>query len=303
MTESDPRVCLLRRLALCCAVLMLATIGLSAYMRLSLAGLGCVDWPACYGLGLRQPQHGSDGVAAARLAHRLVASAALILVFTMALASVVARPRLPREGRLSVALLVLALALAGLGLVTAGARVPAVVIGNLLGGFVMLALCWRLAAPLSFQAMPGVRGWGVAGLAVLTCQVALGALVSASYSALSCTDLADCSRAALAAGWDWRALDPWRVPVFDLSLPMHRAGASIQWVHRIGAGLVAAVLVLLGALAWRRGRRREAALLLGLTALQCVLGPLLTAAGLPIGLVLAHNLVAALLLAVLARLA
>jgi cytochrome c oxidase assembly protein subunit 15 len=299
MTPPDHRQRLLRRMATLCAALMLATIGLSAYMRLWSAGLGCADWPACYGQALRELQQGSAAVAAARLAHRIVASLALILSMLLVLSSLATRPVLRRDAALAVPLLMLALALAALGIVTPGARVPVVAMGNLLGGFVMLALCWRLAAP---PAAAGLRAWGVAGLVVLIVQVALGALVSASYSALSCADFADCTRALRTGGWDWQALNPWRVPVFDLSLPIHRAGALAQWVHRVGAIVAVATLLLLGVLAWRHGRRREAAALLALTALQGALGPTLAGAGLPIALVLAHNLVAALLLAALARL-
>ena len=237
MTAADRRLPMLRRMALLCALLMLATIALSAFMRLSQAGLGCADWPACYGQG----QHGSpEAVAAARLAHRAVASLALIGVMTMALAAWTARPLLRREKWLTLALLALALALAALGIVTPGARLPAVTMGNLLGGFAMLALCARLAAPgradsaaaaagsaaspaaatsatsatsaasaaaaaaaAAASAAPGLGAWGIAGLALLSIQLALGALVSASHAALVCTDLADCARAAQAQGWDW----------------------------------------------------------------------------------------------------
>ena len=54
----DRRWLLLRRMAWLCTVLMLATISLSAFMRLSQAGLGCADWPACYAQNLRAVQQG-----------------------------------------------------------------------------------------------------------------------------------------------------------------------------------------------------------------------------------------------------
>lgn len=79
----DPqrRLRLLQRLAWACAALMLATISLSAFMRLSQAGLGCADWPACY--AQQYANAAGHGVAAARLAHRFVASATLVLVIVM----------------------------------------------------------------------------------------------------------------------------------------------------------------------------------------------------------------------------
>jgi heme a synthase len=293
----DRRLPLLRRLAWLCTVLMLATISLSAFMRLSQAGLGCADWPACYGQNLRAAQPGDaapsgHAVAAARLAHRVVASLALVLVILLTMATLATRPVLKRAGALSLALLLLALALAALGIATPGARLPAVAMGNLLGGFVMLALCWRLVAstrPPATPAAAGLGGWAIAGLLLLCGQLAGGALVSASYAALSCSDLADCTRSAATAGWDWQALNPWREPVV--------AAAAVP----INAGS-ASVLGLLGIAAWRRGRRRGGAALLMLAAVQGALGLLIVVSGLPLAVVLLHNLVAALLLATLVRL-
>lgn len=307
----DRRLFLLRRMAWLCTVLMLATITLSAFMRHSQAGLGCVDWPACYGQHLRavapdaQPPAG-HAVAAARLAHRVVASTTLVVVILMVLSTLVTRPVLRRPGALSLALLALALALAVLGIATPGARLPAVAMGNLLGGFVMLALCWRLAAsarPDADVAPTGLGTWAVAGLVLLCGQLALGALVSASYAGLSCTDLADCARAARVAGWDVSALNPWREPVFSATaMPVNPGGALALLAHRIGAVVVLPVLALLGIAAWRRGRCRGGATLVLLAVLQLALGLSIVAAGLPLAVVLLHNLVAALLLATLARL-
>jgi cytochrome c oxidase assembly protein subunit 15 len=293
----DRRLRLLQRMVWLCAALMLATIALSAFMRLSQAGLGCADWPACYA------QQGANaaaghGVAAARLAHRIVASATLILVIVMVMTTLMTQPVLKRPGALALVLLLLALGLALLGIVTPGARLPAVAMGNLLGGFVMLALCARLAASAGPQgAPPGLGLWAIAGLALLCAQLAGGALVSASYAALSCADLADCTRAAAATGWDWHALNPWREPGTEA-----RGSALALWLHRVGAAVVLPVLALLGLAAWRRGRRGGGASLLLLAALQGALGLLIVAAGLPLVAVLLHNLVAALLLATLVRL-
>ena len=308
----DRRWLLLRRMAWLCTVLMLATISLSAFMRLSQAGLGCADWPACYAQNLRAVQQGEPaptghGVAAARLAHRVVASLTLILVIVMAMTTLATKPVLKRAGALSLALLLLALALALLGIATPGARLPAVAMGNLLGGFVMLALCWRLAAsarPPSDAAPARLGTWAVAGLVLLCGQLAGGALVSASYAALSCSDLADCTRAAAAAGWDWQRAE-------SLARAGRRghgpAGQRAAAPSRCGCTASAPSSCcrswrLLGLAAWRRGRRRGGAALLVLAAVQGALGLLIVASGLPLAAVLLHNLVAALLLAALVRL-
>lgn len=305
----DRRLALLRRLAWLCTVLMLATIALSAFMRLSQAGLGCADWPACYGQHLRAAQQADPvpfghAVAAARLAHRVVASLTLLLVIVMTMATLATKPVLKRAGALSLALLLLALGLAVLGIATPGARLPAVAMGNLLGGFVMLAMCWRLVASTQPQATAtGLGGWAIAGLLLLCGQLAGGALVSASYAALACSDLADCTRLAGAAGWDWQTLNPWREPVFEATaLPINAGRAFALWSHRIGAIVVLPVLGLLGVAAWRCGRRHGGVALIGLAAAQGTLGPLIVATGLPLAAVLLHNLVAALLLATLVRL-
>lgn len=302
----------LRRLALMCAALVLAVTSLSAFIRLSQAGLGCDDWPQCYGSRLRGAQQGqlgldtkTEAVAAARLAHRAVAVLALLAVLTMLAISFGNRPWLQREGLLALVLLALALGLAVLGRWTAGARVPAVAMGNLVGGMLMLALCWRLAATGSApSARPAITTWARMAALLLLCQLAIGALVSASYAGLSCAGIGDCLAAADTAGWPWRVLDPWREPVFDATpLPMNPDGALAQLLHRAGAVLVLAVLAPLGWAALRGGQQREGASLLVLLILQVALGLLMTATALPITAALAHNIVAALLLATVLRLA
>jgi cytochrome c oxidase assembly protein subunit 15 len=303
----------LRRLAFLCAALMLATTSLSAFIRLSQAGLGCSDWPQCYGNRLRDAQQGratdlvdSGAVTAARRAHRLVAVLALLLVITLVVVCFGNPPWLQREGALALALLALVLGLAVLGRWTAGSRVPAVAIGNLLGGLLMLALSWRLAAARVVPGTPATRGlkvWARVGVVVLLAQLALGALVSASYAGLSCAGASDCVRQAIAAGWPWHTLDPWREPVFGATpLPLNPNGALAQVVHRAGAVVVVLVLAPLGVAMLRARRRREGAALLALLALQIGVGALMVTTALPLAPALLHNLVAALLLATAMRL-
>ena len=298
----------LRRAAVLCGVLVLTITSLSAFIRLSGAGLGCSDWPGCYGQVLREAQRGEpanigDGhaVAAARLVHRVVATAALLLVVTMVMACFATSPILPSQGRSALALLGLALFLAVLGRWSSGARVPAVAMGNLLGGFAMLALCARMAGSGPSQQRPRLGAWAWAGAALLLCQIALGGLVSAGYAGLSCPSLTGCDLSGTAGVWE--TLNPWREPRFDTTLPVNPAGALAHALHRAGALVTLLVLLPLGVLAMRRGRRRAGAVLLALLAIQVALGILMVVHALPVPLALAHNLVAALLLAVVARLA
>ena len=174
-----------------CAALVLAITSLSAYIRLSKAGLGCEPWPQCYGQQLRAPQLGEPplqadpGTANARLAHRVIASTALLLVLVMVMAALASKPVLWPQGRLALGLLALALFLAVLGRWTAHARIPAVTLGNLLGGFAMFALSVRMALaggsahPTSGGAPSRLARWAWWGAALLLAQVALGGMVSA----------------------------------------------------------------------------------------------------------------------------
>lgn len=269
----DHRRRMLRRMAQACVVLLLLVVVSSAFMRHRLAGVGCEEWPACYG----QEQDGvrtgnalaiDQDVALVRLVHRSVASLTLVLAIVMLLGSLAMRPALRREGALAACLVVLALALALLGAASTGSRSPAVTLGNLVGGFAMLALCARLAAvagtaPGRQRDAPLGRVAIVVGL-LLFMQVALGALVSANHA-----------------------------------LP----GAPIHLVHRLGAVLAGVAVLALGLLAWHSGHRRSALALAGLLLPVVALGLLIGTGSVTMPAVLLHNLGAAGLLALVLRLA
>ena len=309
-SAADPtgrRRLLLRRMAWICAVLVLAITSLSAYIRLSKAGLGCEPWPQCYGQQLRAQQLGEPplqtdpGTANARLAHRVIASTALLLVLVMVMAALASKPVLWPQGRLALGLLALALFLAVLGRWTAQARIPAVTLGNLLGGFAMFALSVHMALagggtrPAPGNAPSHLARWAWWGAALLLAQVALGGMVSAGQAGLSCTGLTGCD---LGAG-TWDAFNPWREPQTSAALPTHPAGAWVHALHRAGGLVVVAFLLPLAALAWRSGLRVVALLVLALLAVQIALGVALVTLGLPLGVALAHNMAGAALLAVL----
>ena len=309
MNHSDGGMTRLRRLAWLCAVLVLAITSLSAFIRLSRAGLGCSPWPQCYTQSLGPGEEGlspelARAVAGARIAHRILAVGALLLVIAMLMTTVTQGAMTHRrEGRSVLALLGLALFLAVLGRWTAGARVPAVTLANLLAGFAMFAISWRLArtagsAPSLTPAQRPLAGWARLGLALLVAQIVLGGLVSAGHAGLSCPQLSGCDT----AGASWQALDPWREPVFDAGDLTRRSGALVHLLHRAGAVVVAAVLLPLGVAAWRSGLRAGPVLLL-LVALQAALGVTLVLGNLPLAAALAHNVTAALLLALLLGLA
>ncbi|HET9977013.1 MAG TPA: COX15/CtaA family protein [Burkholderiaceae bacterium] len=290
----DPRAVpnrtrLLRRAAWITVALLVAVTLSSAFMRHRSGGLGCSPWPACYG----QPMvEAAADVTVARVVHRLAASVVLVLVVVLALASWTAQPPLRREARVAGALVVLAGGLAVLGAFTPGSRTPAVAIGNLLGGFVMLALAVRW-----LDTRRALGGAAVAVALLLVLQIAAGGWVSGAYAATSCASWTECLAQSGASGWDRAPLDPWREawPRGD--------GAILQLVHRVGAAVTVVAVLALAALAWRRARRGAAAALVSMVALQAVLGASIAGPGAPLALVMLHNAVAAALLALTVRLA
>lgn len=307
MSPIAERISTLAKLAWACAALVLAITTLSAFIRLSQAGVGCQPWPQCYGRSAQPAAQEAAGgaIAAARITHRVVAVVALLLIIGMVMVTLSATPVLWREGRMALGLLGLALFLAILGRWTAGARVPAVMLGNLLGGFALFALSCLLAVtassrrPLAAPAAPNrLSRWAWPAVVLLAGQLVLGGLVSATYAGLSCPELASCD---LSRG-SWRLLNPWIETPPDPANPNYPAGALVHGLHRAGAAVVAAVLLVLGAAAWREGRRLGAAVI-ALVLVQVGLGLLQVLAGLPLAIVLAHNVVAALLLAALVMLA
>jgi heme a synthase len=308
MPATDSRISTLRKVAWACAALVLAITSLSAFIRLSQAGLGCQPWPQCYVRNLQTGEQrtaapAEAAVAAARITHRVVAVAALLLVIAMVMITLSKTPVLRREGRMALGLLALALFLAILGRWTTDARVPAVMLGNLLAGFAMFAINWRLAEttgrlPVAGPAQRRLAFWARVGLALLVAQIILGGLVSAGHAGLSCPQLPACDM----GGGSWQFLNPWHETALEAADPVNRAGALVHGLHRVGAAVVAAVLLPLGVAAWRSGRRAGVAVIL-LLALQVTLGVLLVSGGLPLPAALAHNMVAALLLAAVLGLA
>lgn len=304
-SRTSARRRLVRWLAWASAALMLLIVVLSAYMRLYQAGLGCAGWPACYGQLLSAPAAAmpAEALAGARATHRIAASAMLVLALLLCLLTLGPRPRLAREGRLALGVLALVLGLAALGVVSRGSILPAVVLGNLLGGMLTLALCVRLAAVAGDapEASARLRGWLRLALLLALLQAALGGLVSGAFAAVSCGSWGECASAALAAGWDWRFLDPWLAPGPEALAPLQARGVWLQWLHRVGALLLLAVAAVAAGRALLERRRLLALGLAALLAVQLANGLMMSPATLALPQVLVHNLVGALLLALLAR--
>jgi len=274
MKTPDPRLSQLRKLAWALAVLVLAITSLSAFIRLSRAGLGCEPWPQCYAQRAAMTPQALDAldspaVTTARVAHRVVATVALLLVIFLLVKTLGQQPALRRQGRIVLGLLALALFLAVLGRMAGPSRAAFVGVGNLLAGLGMFALSVRLVQATGSPSPAATlqRSWTFAAVALLLLQIALGGLVSV-------TQLSDrCGEAALC-----------------------------QW-HRGTALAVLALLVPLGVVALRRGARAPGGTLVLLALAQAALGlAMLWLPAVPIALGLAHNVLAGLLLAALVSL-
>jgi len=288
--------------------LMAMVLMLSAYLRLSGAGLGCTGWPACYGQGYADPAINQQAATPARLAHRLIATALGLAV--LAIAVMAWRRRQPAAGRWRAALLALGLTLflSVLGIVTPGTRLPAVVLGNLLGGTVLLGVLWWLSLESRSHgasiAGAHFRSAIWFGIILLFVQIGLGGLVSANFAASACTRFPACGTGWFEA-WSWAAFNPWRELVVQsngaVAIPLD--AAAIHVTHRATAVAVYFYLLWLGMTAAGSAAPRCGKALVGLVFLQALSGIAAVKFAHPVVLVLVHNALAAMLLLTLLSLA
>lgn len=310
-----------RNLILLALVLTLGVVSLGAYVRLSDAGLGCPDWPGCY--GRVTPHHAAEAINAElavrpdgpvshakawkEMAHRYFAGALGLLIVAIAVLSW--RNRRETSGGPGLSLLLLGLivfqALLGMWTVTQLLK-PLIVSAHLLGGMATLSLLLWLwlrersqSSHVYYARVDHLRGAALLGLMLVVIQIALGGWVSTNYAALACTDFPMCQ-----AAW---------VPAMDFehAYTLHRelgetasgellsmtSLTAIHWVHRVMALILT---VYLGWLALRLFRTPGYA---GMGLMICVLLVLQVSLGisnvllsLPLALAVAHNAGAALLL-------
>ena len=306
-------------LVLAATLLALCVVSLGAYVRLTDAGLGCPDWPGCYGT-LTVPQSEAAilqaqttypdsavevGKAWREMAHRYLAGTLGLLVLAIFVLGWKARNEIKSSPYTSSFLLLLIGFQAMLGMWTVTMLLkPAIVSGHLLGGMSTLAVLSWLAH----------RHWGYYSDSILTCQrlrlairfalvllfmqIFLGGWTSTNYAALACTDFPTCHGAWVP---DMDFSDAFHM-VRELGLSKDGSALSlasltaIQWTHRVGA-LVS--FIYLGALGlttlkyWQL--KRWSVLLLVALITQIALGISNLVLHLPLVLAVAHNFTAALL--------
>ena len=289
-----------RALAAAAVVLAFIVVVMGAYVRLSDAGLGCPDWPFCYGKPLPAEIADRDALAKAwkEMGHRYLAGTLGVVIVLL----VIGAWRRRRDAALATAIVLLVVLQATLGKWTVTMLLkPAIVTAHLLGGMTTLALlAWLALAQWPHRPAPELRALrtpAAIALAALALQIALGGWVSANYAALACPSLPLCRGQAMDFGHAFHVVrELGRTREGEL-LPL-AALTAIHWTHRVFA-LVALAAVLTAAVrAWRLAR--PLALLVGAVVLaQFALGVANVAAGLPLALAAAHNAGAALVLVAL----
>ncbi|GAA6135543.1 COX15/CtaA family protein [Oceaniserpentilla sp. 4NH20-0058] len=292
----------MQRFALFNILLTLLVITLGALTRLLDAGLGCPDWPVCYGhpfpisneaaIEFTQWQFDS-GKAWMEMIHRYAASA---LGLSILIQAALIWPRYLGALRWLAVFLCVWVVLQGLfGMWTVTLRLwPPVVSAHLLGGAVTLGaqfLIWRV---ITSNREPQWRSWWSAFALIIIFQMALGAWTSSHYAGLACPDFPTCQ-----GNW-WVEINAeiLHSPMVEGDEYLGGIGSNhqrmaIQWVHRLGA---LAVLLLFILLVFKYPlQKRRLAFCGSILFIQISLGILNAVWLLPLSLALLHNTFAMLL--------
>ncbi|MCE9633406.1 MAG: COX15/CtaA family protein [Methylophilales bacterium] len=301
-----------KKLILAAAVLALCVVVLGAYVRLSDAGLGCPDWPGCYG-HITVP-HSSVAETAfpdkplethkawKEMAHRYFAGTLGLLILAIFVSAWrnrhVASPVLPS------ALLILVIFQAALGMWTVTLLLKPVIVSlHLIGGMATLGLLtWLSSRRLATVFHPTIRPWALLALLVLACQIILGGWTSTNYAALACPDFPVCQGMMLpptdfanafhlvrelGVNADGSQLSLASLTAIHL---MHRLGALITFLYLGWFG--SKLLKISGLVIWGR-------VLLGALLVQIALGISNVVFSLPLAVAVGHNAGAAILLVTL----
>ena len=315
------------KLALFATALAVVVVILGAYTRLSDAGLGCPDWPGCYG-HLDVPKEHHEVTAAneaypdrpveahkawKEMIHRYFAGTLGLVILALAIIALRNRNQPGQQVVLPVVLVGIVIFQALLGMWTVTIKLnPTIVMAHLMGGFTTLSLLWWLsirqgslytARAMYESTFKPLQGLALIALIVVVLQIMLGGWTSANYAALACvSDFPTCH------GQWWPPMDfkegfvLWRGTEmnFEFGVLDNDARIAIQMTHRIGAVVT---LLVVGFLAWRlmalqgaRNLHSMGIVLLLVLLLQIALGISNVLLQLPLLIAVAHNGVGALLL-------
>lgn len=311
-------------------ILVLLVNVLGAFTRLTDSGLGCPDWPGCYGhLIVPQTQQSiqfanqlfshSTVVQAKAWAEMIHRYAVFILLCSITTLLVMAFRQ--RHRNLSMKIVpfmlisvVICQVLLGMWTVTLQ-LLPTVVMGHLLGGMTILSLLWwlYLAGKDDFHVQNSFnvkrfRFWSLLGIVILAIQIALGGWTSSNYASLACPDFPYCINNTFPLGEYHKA--------FNILMPIGAnfqggvldtiARMTIQSFHRFGALITTVYLFGLTLAIFLFSREpllnRIAVTILVILLFQILLGILNVVWLLPLSIAVAHNGVAALLLLTLVTL-
>ncbi len=311
-----------KRLSLIGVVLALCVVVLGAYVRLSDAGLGCPDWPGCYGT-LTVPESESAiqkaqiaypdkpveiSKAWKEMAHRYLAGALGFVVLGLFIVAFVEKKALKVSPILTTALLMLIIFQALLGMWTVTLLLkPVVVSAHLIGGMTTLGIltwiahrnyCENKAFNISTNMRLAIR----LGLLILLAQIFLGGWTSTNYAALACTDFPTCHGVLLP---EMNFKDAFHL---KRELGQNANGGqltlasltAIQWTHRMGAYFVLVYFSVLALMLMRIAETKKLGILLLIILLtQVTVGIGNLVMHLPLFLAVAHNFGAALLVVTL----
>ncbi|MEJ6476043.1 COX15/CtaA family protein [Pseudoalteromonas piscicida] len=307
----------------CFVTVVVVTLG--AFTRLSDAGLGCPDWPGCYGF-LTVPNESHELSAAKdqfphleveaekawiEMIHRYFASFLGLIILTLACLQLFKKQENKGPNRHYYLLLMLVLFQGALGMWTVTMNLqPVIVMGHLLGGFSILALLVLLVLRLKHSSITAQVPRRTAqvcyvALFVLVIQIALGGWLAANYAAPHCTGLPLCDNSQL---FSWQSLFtlPEASATYEFGVLPFESRVSIHFTHRVWA--IITVLSLLIAcwplLKQQQSQviRNSAYLVLVLVTLQVVVGAAIVHFQFPLLLTLFHNFMAAMVLLAMVRL-
>jgi cytochrome c oxidase assembly protein subunit 15 len=321
-----------RRLTEIGIVLCFTVVVLGAWVRLTDAGLGCPDWPTCYGhvtpAGALANENAAEshfpgwqidsGRAWREMIHRYAATTLGFVIVLIAAIAIAYRGRSQTSVMYSLVLLFTVVLQGLLGAFTVWWLVkPLVVVLHLAGGLTTLGLLYWLWLNLRRRAglvkptpgatqtaaLDGPRRAALLAMVIVCLQILLGGWTSSNYAAVSCPDLPTCQNQWWPEGMDWDdAFVLWRGLDINYTggVLEHPARVTIHFAHRLGAVLATLAVLWAAIYAIRRSPtelvRAGGWVALGGIGLQVLIGIFMVLEAFPISLAAGHNAGAAILL-------